>query len=51
MSLSSGVKLEILESEILNGISNYFQLDQSISILRVVGDGFLHFYQNFNRIF
>ena len=34
-----------------NGISLHYQLDQSISILRVVLWYFFHFYSNFNRTF
>ena len=30
-----------------NGISNSYQLDQSISVLRILG-GIFHFYSNFN---
>ena len=34
----------------MNGISHFYQLDQSISALRVVGwNFFFHFYSNFNR--
>ena len=29
----------------------YYQLDKSISVLRVVGCYFFHFYSNFNRAF
>ena len=34
-----------------NGISQSYQLNQSISVLRVVGWYFFHFYSNFKRIF
>ena len=31
-----------------NGISNSYQLDQSISVFRILGGGFFHFHSNFN---
>ena len=34
-----------------NGISKSYQSDHSISVLRVAGCVFFHFYSNFNRIF
>ena len=34
-----------------NGISRLYQLDRSVSVLRVVGCFFFHFYSNFNITF
>ena len=34
-----------------NGISHYYPLDQSISVLRVIRWNFFNFYSNFNRTF